>query len=241
MALIARLAVRPAVLVSGSAIGWYGLRGDEALDEASGGVDGFSRKLCLKWERAAAPAAALGVRLVLLRTGLVLGVEGGVLSRMLTPFEFGLGGPFGDGRHWMSWIHRDDLVRLIVHAIVTRSLEGPLNGAAPTPVTNGEFAAALGRVLHRPAMLPAPAAPLRLTLGDFAEELLLSGQRVLTAAAMRSGFRFDFPALDGALAAIVGAAKKPRRSPMSAAHRGFHRLTQARPPNKATSSSHCQS
>ncbi len=204
VALIGRLAVRPAVLVSGSAIGWYGLRDDEPLDETAGGVPGFSRKLCVKWERAAAPAAALGVRLVLLRTGLVLGVDGGVLSRMLTPFEFGLGGPFGAGRHWMSWIHRDDLVRLIIHAIATPGLEGPLNGTAPEPVTNRAFATALGRALHRPAILPAPAAPLRLALGDFAEELLLRGQRVFPAAAVGSGFRFEYPRLEGALDAIVG-------------------------------------
>jgi uncharacterized protein len=126
---------------------------------------------------------------------------------MLTPFEFGLGGPFGNGRHWMSWIHRDDLVRLIVHAIATPGIAGAVNGVAPTPVTNKAFAAALGRALGRPAFLPAPAAPLHLALGAFADELLLSGQRILPAVALKSGFRFTYPELDGALNAIVGRAR----------------------------------
>jgi len=210
VALIGRLRTRPAVLVSGSAIGWYGLRGDEPLDETSNGLDCFSRRLCVRWERAARPAEDLGVRTVYLRTGLVLAAEGGMLSRMLTPFEFGLGGPFGDGRHWMSWIHRDDLVRLIVHVMTTPGVAGPVNGVAPTPATNKTFAATLGRALGRPAFLPAPAAPLRLALGAFADELLLSGQRILPGAALSSGFRFTYPDLDGALGAIVGRPRDRR-------------------------------
>jgi uncharacterized protein (TIGR01777 family) len=212
--LIGRLQEPPEVLVSGSAIGWYGLRGDEALDESSGGTPCFSRDLCLRWERAAEPVVARGVRLVLLRTGLVLAAEGGMLSRLLMPFELGLGGPFGRGEHWMSWIHRDDLVRLVVHAIATPTLEGPLNGVAPEPARNREFATALGRALHRPALLAVPAAPLRLALGDFAEELLLRGQKVLPAEAIASGFRFAYPSLDRALAAIVGSesARRPARN-----------------------------
>lgn len=205
VALIERLDHRPQVLVSGSAIGWYGLRGDEMLDETGDGRDCFSRTICRRWERAAMPAEDLGVRVVRLRIGIVLAIEGGALSRMLMPFEFGLGGPFGDGRHWMSWIHLDDLVRLIAHAIATPGLEGAVNGTAPEPVRNTAFAAALGRALGRPAVLPAPAAPLRLALGAFADELLLKGQRAVPAAALASGFRFHHPALDGALAAIVGA------------------------------------
>jgi uncharacterized protein (TIGR01777 family) len=202
--LIGRLQTSPTVLVSGSAIGWYGLRGDEELSETSNGVDCFSRALCVRWERVAMTAAALGVRVVCLRIGLVLGAEGGMLSRMLTPFEFGLGGPFGTGRHWMSWIHQDDLVRLIVHAIATPIMFGPVNGTAPAPVTNAAFTTALGRALARPAFLPVPAAPLRIVLGAFAEELLLSGQRVLPLVALKSGFRFTYPTIDDALAAIVG-------------------------------------
>ena len=156
-------------------------------------------------------AEDLGVRVVRLRIGIVLAIEGGALSRMLTPFEFGLGGPFGAGRHWMSWIHLDDLVRLIAHAVATPGLAGPVNGTAPEPVRNAAFAAALGRVLRRPAVLPAPATPLRLALGDLADELLLKGQRVVPMAALSSGFRFTYPVLDGALAAIVGAAEKRAR------------------------------
>jgi uncharacterized protein (TIGR01777 family) len=202
--LIARLEQRPAVLVSGSAIGWYGLRGDEDLDETVDGTGCFSRSLCLRWENAAAPARGLGVRVASLRTGLVLAAEGGVLSRMLTPFEFGIGGPFGKGRHWMSWIHRDDLVRLIVHIIATPGIAGPVNGTAPNPVRNRDFASALGRALSRPAVMPMPVLPLRLALGAFAEELLLSGQKVLPRVAIRSGFRFDYPVIDDAVDAIVG-------------------------------------
>jgi uncharacterized protein len=159
-------------------------------------------------------AAALGVRVVCLRIGLVLGAEGGMLSRMLTPFEYGLGGPFGSGRHWMSWIHRDDLVRLAVHSIATPSLFGPVNGTAPAPVTNAAFTAALGRALARPAILPMPAAPLRIALGAFAEELLLSGQRVIPLVALKSGFRFTYPAIDDALAAIVGREQVPYAKPL---------------------------
>jgi uncharacterized protein (TIGR01777 family) len=207
VALIARLRQRPKVLVSGSAIGWYGLWGDETLDETAGGRDCFSRTVCAQWETAAEAAQALGVRVVRLRIGLVLAIAGGALSRMLTPFEFGLGGPFGAGRHWMSWIHLDDLVRLIAHAIATPALNGAVNGTAPEPVRNLAFAQALGRVLHRPAVLPAPAAPLRLVLGAFADELLLEGQKVIPKAALASGFRFSHPTLDEALADIVGARR----------------------------------
>jgi uncharacterized protein (TIGR01777 family) len=218
VALIARLDRRPVVLVSGSAIGWYGLRGDEVLDETADGLDCFSRTVCRRWERAALRAEDLGVRVVRLRIGVVLALDGGALSRMLTPFEFGLGGPFGAGHHWMSWIHLDDLVRLIAHAIATPGLAGPLNGTAPDPVRNAAFARALGRALGRPALLPAPAAPLRLALGAFADELLLKGQRVVPAAALASGFRFTHPALDGALDDIVG--NRARRPEPEASQRG---------------------
>lgn len=207
--LIGRLRLRPAVFVSGSAIGWYGLRGDEVLDETADGTDCFSRNLCVRWERAAMGAVAFSVRVVCLRIGLVLGAEGGMLSRMLTPFEFGLGGPFGSGRHWMSWIHRDDLVRLIVHSIATPSLSGPVNATAPAPVTNAAFTAALGRALTRPAVLPMPATPLRIALGAFAEELLLNGQRVMPRGALESGFRFTYGTIDDALQVIVGRRHTP--------------------------------
>jgi uncharacterized protein len=215
VALIARLYYPPPVLISGSAIGWYGLRGDEVLDERADGVDCFSRRLCVRWEKAAMHAAALGVRVVCLRIGLVLAAEGGMLSRMLTPFEFGLGGPFGTGRHWMSWIHRDDLVRLIVHAIATQELAGPVNATAPEPVRNAVFAAALGQALGRPAVLPAPAAPLHLALGAFADELLLNGQRVIPRAALKSGFQFNYAHIEDALSDVVGLARSGHKT-------GFH-------------------
>jgi len=204
--LIARLERKPAVLVSGSAIGWYGLRGDEALTEADSGTACFSRRVCVSWERAARQAGNRHqVRTVLLRTGLVLDRSGGMLAKLLAPFEFGLGGRFGDGRHWMSWIHRDDLVRLIVHAIAASDLAGPVNAVAPEPVTNAAFTTALGRALRRPALVPIPGWPLRWLLGAFAEELLLSGQRVSPTAALHSGFVFDYPGIDDALTQIVGA------------------------------------
>jgi uncharacterized protein (TIGR01777 family) len=135
----------------------------------------------------------------------VLGTEGGMLANMLTPFEFGLGGPFGSGTQWMSWITRDDLVRLIAHAIAAPSLSGPVNATAPEPVRNAAFAHELGRALHRPALLRLPAAPLRLAAGDLAEELLIGGQRAIPEKAVKSGFVFRHASLRAALAAILGA------------------------------------
>lgn len=208
--LIARLDRKPDVFVSGSAIGIYGLRDATPLTEADGGTPCFSQRLCAAWEAAAKEVEPLGVRLVALRTGLVLAAEGGMLARMLTPFEFGLGGRFGHGQQVMSWIHRDDIVRLMVHAIATPSIAGPLNATAPTPVTNAEFTAALGRALRRPAILPVPSAPLRTMLGDFAHELLLSGQNVLPRAALDSGFAFAYPTIAEALDTIVGNRRPAR-------------------------------
>jgi len=203
LTLMKRLKQRPAVFVSASAIGWYGLRGNEELDETSGGTDCFSRQVCVAIEGAAQQAEALGVRTVRLRIGLVLAAGGGLLGRMILPFKLGLGGPFGRGRHWMSWIHRDDLVRLICHCIANPALSGAVNGTAPEPVRNRDFVAALGKALHRPAILPVPALPLQWALGDFAKELLLSGQRVLPRAAQASGFAFRYPQLSDALKAIL--------------------------------------
>lgn len=206
--LIARMETRPTVLVSGSAIGWYGLHDGEELNEAGPANPCFSHRLCHAWEQAALRAEALGVRVVTLRIGLVLGAEGGMLSSLLTPFEFGLGGPMGSGRQWMSWIALDDCVRLILHAVNDPRVSGPMNATAPEPVSSRDFSSALGRALNRPSLLAAPALPLRLALGDFADELLLGGQRVVPGQALATGFRFRHPDIDSALRAIVGARSR---------------------------------
>ena len=201
--LIARLDRKPAVLVSGSAVGWYGLWQDQVLTESAKSHGCFSHDLCDTWENAARSAAEHGVRVAYLRIGLVLGTDGGLVSRMLTPFEFGLGGPLGSGRQWMSWIERDDLVRLIAHVIATPDLSGPINATAPIPVTNSTFTAELARRLHRPAVLRVPGALLRRLGGDFANELLLGGQRVLPNKALSHGFVFRHETLRSAFDAIL--------------------------------------
>lgn len=212
--LIGRLERKPPLLINGSAIGWYGLWQDEQLTEFDGGKSCFTHRLCDAWERMAMRAQRHGTRVVRLRIGLVLGTEGGMLGRLLTPFEFGLGGPIGSGRQWMSWIERDDLIRLIAHIMVTPKLNGAVNATAPVPVRNADFARELGRALRRPAFLPMPAAPLRL-LGDFADELLLGGQQVLPDKALESGFQFRHETLRNALAAMLGTERREqmRRSP----------------------------
>lgn len=222
--LIERLETKPHVLISGSAIGWYGLQGDTTLDEASPGSASFSHDLCDDWEAVARQAEAFGTRVVPLRIGLVLGTEGGMLTQMLTPFEFGLGGPIGSGRQVMSWIERDDLVRLIAHAMAERTITGPLNATAPNPVTNAEFTRALGQALHRPAILRAPGVVLEWVAGDLARELLLAGQNVVPRLALDTGFRFRHTTLDSAFAAILGASARQehlefdRQPPAARAH-----------------------
>ena len=201
--LIARLEKKPAVLVSGSAIGWYGLWQDQVLTESAKSHECFSHELCEAWEQAAHPAREHGVRLVNLRIGLVIGTEGGFITRLLTPFEFGLGGPIGSGKQWMSWIERDDLVRLIAHVIARSDLSGPINATAPIPVTNAKFTEELGRRLHRPALFRIPAGLLRRVGGDFANELLLGGQRVLPNKALSNGFVFRHETLRSAFEAIL--------------------------------------
>jgi len=201
--LVARLERKPAVLVSGSAIGWYGLWADQVLTESAKSHACFSHELCDAWEKAARPAEELAVRLVSLRIGLVLGTEGGFITRMLTPFEFGLGGPLGTGRQWMSWIERDDLIRLIAYVIATPDLAGPINATAPIPVTNAKFTEELGRRLHRPAVFRIPSGLLRRIGGGFADELLLGGQRVLPNKALSRGFVFKHETLRSAFEAIL--------------------------------------
>ena len=203
LARLARLAIKPAVLVNGSAIGWYGLWQDQPLTESAKAHACFSHALCEAWEGAARAAEAHGVRVVYLRTGLVLGTEGGMITRMLTPFEFGLGGPIGSGRQWMSWIERDDLIRLIAHVIAHGQMAGPINATAPIPVTNERFTAELARRLHRPAVFRMPDALLRRIGGDFASELLLGGQRVLPNKALSNGFVFRHETLRSAFDAIL--------------------------------------
>jgi hypothetical protein len=201
--LIARLERRPAVLVNGSAIGWYGLWQDQPLTESAKSHACFSHELCDAWEKAASRAAEYDVRVVCLRIGLVIGTEGGFLTRLLTPFEFGLGGPMGSGQQWMSWIERDDLIRLIAHTIARRDISGPINATAPIPVRNSKFTEELGRRLQRPAVFRIPAALLHHVAGDFADELLLGGQRVIPNKALSSGFVFRHETLRSAFEAIL--------------------------------------
>ncbi|GAA0301971.1 TIGR01777 family oxidoreductase [Sphingomonas oligophenolica] len=203
-ALFDRLDRRPAVLVSGSAIGFYGFEDAETLDENVAQGRGFAADVCAAWEAAAIRAAHPETRVVLLRTGLVLGSSGGMLGGLLPMFELGMGGPIGDGRQMMSWIHRDDLVRMIVAAVADPEIEGPFNAVAPNPVSNRAFARAIGRALRRPAILPLPAPALRFLLGDLADELMLGGQKALPVKAVFHGFRFRYPRIDDAIGAIVG-------------------------------------
>jgi len=198
LAWIAAQTPRPRVLVSGSAIGWYGARGDEVLGEDATPGDDFAAQLCRAWEAEALRAGELGVRVCCVRIGLVVHPAGGALARMLLPFKLGLGGRLGDGRQWMSWIARSDLLRLLRWLADTEAASGAYNGTAPTPVRNAEFARILGDWLHRPALLPAPAFALKLLLGEMAD-LLLTGQRVLPQRALAQGFAFECAELAQAL------------------------------------------
>jgi uncharacterized protein (TIGR01777 family) len=192
---------KPRVLLSGSAIGYYGDRGDELLDETSAPGSDFLAQTCVDWERATAPAADAGVRVVLLRTGIVLTPHGGALARLLPIFRLGGGGPIGSGRQWMSWIGLADHVRAMLHALVTDSIRGPANLVAPNPVSSADFATTLGRVLKRPALVPVPAFALELLYGEMARATLLAGQRALPKRLMASQFEFAQPTLEGALRA----------------------------------------
>lgn len=193
----------PKVFLSGSAIGYYGATGDEQLDESSPAGSGFLADVCHQWEAAAAPAAAAGARVALLRTGIVLTPKGGALKKMLPLFKLGAGGRFGSGRQWQSWISLDDEVGAITH-LLTADVTGPVNLTAPNPVTSAEFAKVLGKVLHRPALFPVPRfGPALLLGGELADALLFTGQRVLPAALERSGYRFQHSTLDAALRALL--------------------------------------
>jgi uncharacterized protein (TIGR01777 family) len=205
-ATLAGLDRKPAVLLSGSAVGIYGSRGEEELTEASAPGQGFTAEVCTAWEAATAPAAEAGIRVAHLRTGIVLAAHGGALGRMLAPFKLGLGGRMGSGRQYMSWIAIDDHVRATVH-LLGADVAGPVNLTAPHPATNAEFTAALGDALHRPTKLPTPMLPLKLLYGgELVDALLLEGQRVLPRVLEASGYAFGHPELSDALHAVLAPA-----------------------------------
>lgn len=196
-----RLDRKPEVLISSSGIGYYGSRGSEVLTEQSAPGHGFLPEVSLAWEREALAAEELGVRVVVIRTGIVLGNGGGALKKMLPPFRMGAGGVLGSGRQWMSWIHLDDLVSMMLWALENPACRGPLNGTAPYPVTNLEFTRKLGQALRRPTIFPVPSLALRLLYGEMAE-MLLEGQRVQPRAALDGGFDFRYTVLGDALASL---------------------------------------
>lgn len=200
---VAVMSVKPKVVLSGSAVGYYGDRGDESLDEQSTSGSDFLSRVAREWEGAAAPIANAGVRLVLLRTGIVLSAHGGALAKMLPPFKLGLGGPIGNGRQWMSWISLEDHLRAMEHALFSDLLHGPANLVAPNPATNEEFTATLGRVLSRPAVVPVPRFALQLAFGEMADATILASQRALPRALLDSQFVFAHPTLEAALRASV--------------------------------------
>ncbi len=201
---LASLARKPKVLVCASAIGFYGDRSDEALDERDAPGPGFLAGVCKEWEDACEPARAAGIRVVNLRIGVVLSKDGGALAKMLVPFQLGLAGKIGNGRQWMSWIELEDVVSAIHHALVTDSLEGPVNAVSSRPVTNTEYTKTLGRVLSRPTIFPLPAPAARLAFGKMADELLLASTRVEPKALLATGFEFRHADLEGALRAALG-------------------------------------
>lgn len=195
---IAAARQKPAVLLSGSAVGYYGGRGDVELDEISGPGTDFPAQLCVAWEAAARMAESYRVRVCLLRTGLILSKEGGLLGRMLPPFRLGLGARVGDGRQWMSWVHIEDYVAMVLRLLHDEQMRGPYNMTAPFPVINAEFTTALATALRRPAPFVAPATLLKLSMGESAS-LLLEGQRVLPTRLTAAGAQFKFPELNDAL------------------------------------------
>ena len=201
--LLAGLRTPPQALLVASAVGYYGDRGDELLDETSLPGKGFFADLCRQWEAAAQPAVEAGIRVVHLRFGVVLGPGPGALARMLPIFRLGLGGRLGSGRQWMSWISVEDAMRALLFALETPSLVGPVNLTAPSPVTNAEFTRELARQLRRPAFLPAPAFALQLALGQMADEALLASTRAVPSRLLVAGFRFAHPTVDKALAAAL--------------------------------------
>ena len=199
---LAKLRNTPQTLICASAVGYYGSRGDEELREDSAPGDGYLAEVCVAWEKEALAAEAFGMRVVRVRTGVVLDASGGALRSMLTPFRMGAGGKLGDGKQWMSWIHLADLAAMYQFA-VENPVSGALNGVAPIPVTNADFTQTLAKALHRPAIFPVPVFGLKLLFGEMSE-VLLASQRVLPAAPEAAGFKWDFPELGGALKDVLG-------------------------------------
>jgi uncharacterized protein (TIGR01777 family) len=199
---IAKAAVKPKYLINASAVGYYGPRGDETVTEETPRGNDFLSFVCRKWEEEAKKAEDLGVRVACLRTGIVLGSGGGALAKMIPPFKFFVGGPLGSGQQWMSWIQLEDHIRLILELIENTQMSGAVNATAPNPVRNKEFCQTLAKVLHRPCWAPVPEFALKLLLGDMAN-MLLTGQKVIPAAAQRFGFRFRYPTLEEALQASI--------------------------------------
>lgn len=197
------MAEKPAAFISSSAVGFYGDRGDELLDEQSPAGQGFMPEVCKVWEQEAEPAAQAGIRVVRLRTGVVLSRKGGALEKMMMPFKLGLGGKLGSGRQWLPWIHLDDIVGIYRYVLANPSVNGPINGTAPAPVTNAEFTRQFAEALHRPAFVPVPEFGLRAAMGEMAA-VLLSSQRVMPNAMIAAGYRFRFAMLAAALADLLG-------------------------------------
>lgn len=207
VAAVRRSTAPPSVMVSGSAVGYYGPLDDQIATEHTPPGRDFLADVCVKWEAEANRALSPRTRVVCVRTGLPLARDGGALPRMLPPFWFGAGGPIGSGRQYWPWIHRQDWIDVVRFAIGNPQIVGPMNATAPNPVTNRDFARALGRAMHRPAFLPAPGFALKLLLGEMAEGLLLSGQRAIPAKAQQHGFKFAYETLDRALANLFGGSR----------------------------------
>jgi uncharacterized protein len=198
---LAKLPTRPQALICASAVGYYGSRGDETLTESSPPGSDYLAEVCREWEKAAADAESLGIRVVRVRTGLVLDARGGALPRMLPPFKLGVGGKIGSGRQWTSWIHIEDLAGIFQFAL-TNPVQGPVNGVAPNPVINADFTRALAAAVKRPAIFPVPGLALRVLFGEMAD-VLLASQRVLPKAAEGAGYRFRFPEVGAALSDLL--------------------------------------
>jgi uncharacterized protein (TIGR01777 family) len=201
---LARLERPPRVLVSASGVGYYGSRGDEVLTEESSLGTGFLAEVCRDWEGATAPVAQRGIRVAIVRFGVIFSAHGGALPKMLMPFRLGAGGRVGDGRQYLSWVTLDDVIGAIHHALTTEALQGPVNVVAPQPVTNAEFTKTAGRVLRRPTLFPLPAFAARLMFGEMADELLLASQRARPVRLLDTHYAFRFPDLEGALGHLLG-------------------------------------